>query len=152
MIRVATLNDISELKDLMIKLLNHHQEFNVLYQIDFTHQNDIERFFSDIIFEQNVHVYVEEIENELAGFIICSRQIRPNYFEIKSKGRIDSLYIASKFRNQNLASNLLKKALEYLKDETYIELEFTAKNQLANDFWINKGFEILNHQCILRQK
>ena len=42
-------------------------------------------------------------------------------------------------------------ALEDLKEETYIELEFTAKNQLANDFWLSKGFEILNHQCILQK-
>lgn len=149
MIRLAVLKDVTKLKELLIQLLVHHQEFSTIYEVDLDYQNDIEQFFVDILAQKNIHVFVAEIENVLVGFIICSKHKRPNYFAIKSKGRIDSLYVESSFRGKNLASQLVEKALENLHDENYIELEFTAKNQLANDFWLNKGFEILNHQCIL---
>ncbi|WP_282628314.1 GNAT family N-acetyltransferase [Empedobacter sedimenti] len=149
MIRLAVLKDVTKLKELLIQLLVHHQEFSTIYGVDLDYQNDIEQFFVDILAQKNIHVFVAEIENVLVGFIICSKHKRPNYFAIKSKGRIDSLYVESSFRGKNLASQLVEKALENLHDENYIELEFTAKNQLANDFWLNKGFEILNHQCIL---
>ena len=151
MIRLAGLYDAPKLKELLIQLLVHHQEFSSIYEVDLTHQNDVEQFFVDILAQQNIYVYVAEIEHILVGFIICSKYKRPNYFALKSKGRIDSLYVDSNFRGQNLASQLVEKALEDLKEETYIELEFTAKNQLANDFWLSKGFEILNHQCILQK-
>ena len=48
MIRIATENDIPELKRMMIKLLQHHQEFNALYQIDLTYKHDIDDFFKGI--------------------------------------------------------------------------------------------------------
>ena len=152
MIRLATLQDTPQLKGLMIKLLQHHEEFNNLYEIDESHQNEILHFFNTIQSHKNIKVFVAEIESELAGYIICSKHIRPNYFALKSKGRIDSLYVNSSFRNQNLASKLVEEALRFLKEETYIELEFTAENQLARSFWLNKGFQILNHQCMLKLK
>ncbi|HCC95612.1 MAG TPA: hypothetical protein DEQ26_15080 [Flavobacteriaceae bacterium] len=145
MIRIATENDIAELKRMMIKLLQHHQEFNALYQIDLTYKHDIDDFFKGILEQQNIKVFVAEIENKLAGYIICSK-----YFAIKSKGRIDSLYVDANYRNQNIASKLVEEAINFLNDQTYIELEFTAENQSAKGFWLKNGFQILNHQCILK--
>ncbi|MGV0924012.1 N-acetyltransferase family protein [Empedobacter tilapiae] len=150
MIRIATENDIPELKRMMIKLLQHHQEFNTLYQIDLTYKHDIDDFFKGILQQQNINVFVDEIENQLAGYIICSKHLRPKYFEIKSKGRIDSLYVDSNYRNQNIASKLVEEAINFLNDQAYIELEFTAENQSAKGFWLKNGFQILNHQCILK--
>ncbi|WP_312355237.1 hypothetical protein [Empedobacter sp.] len=49
MIRIAVENDIPELKRMMIKLLQHHQEFNALYQIDLTYKHDIDDFFKGIL-------------------------------------------------------------------------------------------------------
>ncbi len=143
MIRIATENDIPE-------LLHHHQEFNALYQIDLTHKHDIDDFFKGILEQQNIKVFVAEIENQLVGYIICSKHLRPKYFAIKSKGRIDSLYVDAKYRNQNIASKLVEEAINFLNDQAYIELEFTAENQSAKGFWLKNGFEILNHQCILK--
>ena len=63
MIRIATENDIAELKRMMIKLLQYHQEFNALYQIDLTYKHDIDDFFKGILEQQNIKVFVAEIEN-----------------------------------------------------------------------------------------
>ena len=152
MIRLAENHDIPQLKEMMVKLLSHHEEFNQLYQLDFIHQNEISQFFEDILNQENINVFVAEIESNLAGYIICSKHIRPNYFKIKSKGRIDSLYVNPAYRNQNLASKLLKEAINFLKEQPYIELEFTVENLSAKGFWLKKGFEILNQQCVLKQK
>lgn len=84
------------------------------------------------------------------GYIICSKHLSPKYFSIKSKGRIDSFYVDSNYRNQNIAFKLVEEAINFLNDQTYIELEFTAENQSAKGFWLKNGFEILNHQCILK--
>ena len=150
MIRIAVENDIPELKRMMIKLLQHHQEFNALYQIDLTYKHDIDDFFKGILHQQNIKIFVAEIENQLTGYIICSKHLRPKYFVIKSKGRIDSLYVDANYRNQNIASKLVKEAINFLNDQAYIELEFTAENQFAKGFWLKNVFEILNHQCILK--
>jgi ribosomal protein S18 acetylase RimI-like enzyme len=152
MIRFAHLDDIPFLKDLMIQLLTHHQEFNALYEIDFEHQHDIEVFFQEIISQENIHVFVAEVDDQIAGYLLCSKHIRPNFFTIKSKGRIDSLFVNPLFRKQNLAAQLLDKALDFLNDVNYIELEFTAENDLAKNFWLKKGFKILNNQCVLYLK
>lgn len=151
MVRLAEQQDISQLKEMMIKLLAHHEEFNSLYQIDLTHQNDIIQFFNDILVQKNIKVFIAEIESKLVGFIICSKHIRPNYFAIKSKGRIDSLYVNTDYRNQQIASKLVEEAISNLNDQPYIELEFTAENKSAKGFWLKNGFEILNNQCILKQ-
>ncbi len=150
MVRIALLKDIPQLTQLMIKLLVHHQEFHSLYAVDFDNQNELDHFFSDVLSQENIHIYVAEIEENLVGFIICSKHSRPNYFTIKSKGRIDSLFVEKEFRSHHLASKLVEKAISFLQNEPYIELEFTAENQLAKSFWLNKGFKILNHQAILK--
>jgi len=106
--------------------------------------------FSREFYKQNIKIFVAEIENQLTGYIICSKHLRPKYFVIKSKGRIDSLYVDANYRNQNIASKLVKEAINFLNDQAYIELEFTAENQFAKGFWLKNGFEILNHQCILK--
>ena len=75
---------------------------------------------------------------------------KQEYFAIKSKGRIDSLYVDANYRNQNIASKLVEEAMNFLNDQAYIELEFIAENQSAKGFWLKNGFEILNYQCILK--
>ena len=115
-----------------------------------TYKHDIDDFFKGILQQQNIKVFVAEIENQLAGYIICSKHLRPKYFAIKSKGRIDSLYVDANYRNQNIASKLVEEAMNFLNDQAYIELEFIAENQSAKGFWLKNGFEILNYQCILK--
>ncbi len=99
MIRIANTQDIPQLKDLLIKLLMHHQQFHLLYKVDVEYQEEIAHFFSDVFANDHYRIYVADIENKLGGFIMCSNHIRPKYFTIKNKGRIDSIYVDSNYRN-----------------------------------------------------
>ena len=88
-------------------------------------------------YKDNVYTnwYIYEINNIIVGFI--------NYDTIYDKAQIEYIFVDEKYRQSNIATQLLKKMIEDLvsKNIKNITLEVRIDNNQAIKFYEKNGFE-----------
>ncbi|MDR6845599.1 GNAT family N-acetyltransferase [Flavobacterium granuli] len=147
-IKKAEYSDVENIKPLFLNIMEYHSTFNEIFEYDNDEISHIYPLIYKYIDENNSDIFIAEINNQIVGYIICTKIERPRIFKLKTKGRIDGLYVSSNIRNSNIGSKLLDTAVEWFGIVDYIEIEYTNQNNLAENFWKNKGFKLINNYCI----
>lgn len=151
MIRKANLNDINKIMAIIKTTVEEMKTYNNT-QWDENYPQDI-HFISDI---ENEDLYVDEVDEELRGFI-CVNYVEPKEYEqLKwaSKERamvVHRMAVNSDFRQQGVGTNLMKFAdqlalennISYLKTDTY------SINTKMNSLFKKCGYKFIGEMSFL---
>lgn len=131
--RIAKLEDARELDNLLTKLIDDERT---------KYDNSIEPmlvqdFYKNELLHDNKRIYLCEDKGRIVGYI---------YIIIDNEGvaRIDALYVEEDYRHRSIASNLLEKSLEWLKEEQIkrVEISVLSENVAAKKLYEKHGFEV----------
>lgn len=135
----------------------------LFHQVDRHHSNGLPDYFKPtqrpvrspdyllgLINDQNVGLFVAELEHELAGFVQVEMRSAPAFavFVQRLFAVVDNIGIRRDLRRQGIGSELMQAAESWAKDRgaQTIELNVYAFNRSAIDFYKALGYEPLSHR------
>ncbi len=147
-IRECQLSDIDVITNFTLALYQHEKE-----PIIKPHPNlyeNLRKWLTSEIKSDNSLLLLAEMKNKPLGFISASIEINDNGFVAQTtKGVIRILWVEPLQRNKKVADNLLNVAELCLKETGvhYIDCAYVSTNQLALNFWNNRGYTDISVTC-----
>jgi diamine N-acetyltransferase len=146
------IDKIDSIKSLWEGLRDHHKDHSTYFQ----------KRFQDSTFEKrknallakmeygklNIDVAEDISQNKIVAYCVSS-VVEENQGRV---GEIDSIFIDKDYRNKGIGDRLMRKALEWLKNENVTEKRIVVAegNEGVFEFYRKYGFYHLHH--ILQQK
>lgn len=129
--RMANLKDAKILDDLLTKLISDEKK-NYDPSLESIHVKD---FYKNIIGKDNHVIYLCEIDFVIVGYIYA-------FIDNQNKAIIDALFIEKDFRNQKIATELLKLIKDWISKKKIqtIEISVLSKNLIAKKLYKKFGF------------
>lgn len=121
-----------------------------VYEPDYMRASTQDPFFLAKVIEKNDHFicFVEEIDQEVVGFIIAQLQktVPYNCFIPKVLGYIIDIVVDEKMRSKGIGRSLMKEVQKWGVEQQadYLELSVLSKNQRAMALYLEEGFETFN--------
>ncbi len=143
-IREATINDMPQLIDLVLRLKRLNAEFDPLLKTvpDDELRKVAEEYLRTAIEDKSRYlVLVAETNGRIVG--VLKADVRDRLFYIPRKeGYIIEFYIMPEYRRKALGKNMIDEAAKRLKERGagVILAEFPALNQIAVNFYTKAGF------------
>ena len=141
-IREAEKEDLDKLVQLWIKFNEVHDRINDWVELE-ENLEDIGRSdLKEYMQEDEKRVLVAEGE-ELAGFVSFSVEEHPDIIKQEEIGVIDKVFVKKEYRNEGIASQLVKEAEAWFDEEglELLKTRVAVENRKAQSFWSDKGFE-----------
>jgi N-acetylglutamate synthase-like GNAT family acetyltransferase len=132
--RIATLNDIPVLCELLIQLFSQEVEFVPDYE---SHEKALRKIIKD---ENIGHIFVAEKENKVIAMVNILYTISTALGE--KVAILEDMIVLNSFRNQKIGSELIKYALNFLKENDIkrVTLLTDGDNFNAHKFYEKQGF------------
>ncbi|WP_196137296.1 GNAT family N-acetyltransferase [Aliikangiella sp. G2MR2-5] len=108
-------------------------------------EKEIYAWLSEEINNPSSLLFLINSENRDIGFAFIKILSSPNSFtEYKSFGLIQSIWIEPEYRKKNIGKQVVALAEEIFKEQNipYYEVNFTATNKTAEDFWKQCGLRV----------
>ena len=142
-IRSATIADCNAIGTLWMELARYHEDLD----------NDLPRasLEGDMLYSQRIAnrlhdnhtlVYVAEVRDEIVGYVLGMIVVGfPDVFVPESAGFIADIFVADKWRGQDVGKRLVRAAVERFREEgiEYYEWFVAEKNPVAQAFWQSLG-------------
>lgn len=141
-IEKMSIEAINRIEPLWQKLNQHHSERSTYFkthfaEMTFSRRVELMTGCTDAVFFVAVDETLNEKSHELvdAGYVLASLRDRT--------GEIDSLFVDSAYRGQDLGSRLMEAALIWLKEKggQSIKVSIAEGNESALDFYRKFGFK-----------
>lgn len=128
--RIAELKDTEELDNLLSLLIKDEKE-NYDNTIESTEVKD---YYKNMIIRENNIIYLCKKENKIIGYVFVKT---PENVAI-----INALYVLPEERGKGIASNLLKLAINWIKEKNIktVEISVLSKNTKAKELYKKCGF------------
>lgn len=143
-IRKATVKDIPGIKKVnkFSRILNQCSPLDKLDSKKKREKDGID-YFRKFIIGKNKWCYVAEENNKVLGFITFNLEKRETWWEIKTVGYVDLVFVDQKFRSKGIAKLLMKEAYKVFRKKKmkYVKLAVQTKNEPAHQMWLKKGFQ-----------
>lgn len=147
MIRRATINDIDDIKKLLLQVNNVHALARPdIFIPNQTKYNDCE--LKELIKNDNKPIFVYEENNKVIAHMFCIIEITKDSHILKDKKElyIDDLCVLDEYRKKGIGTKLYEFGLKYAKDNDfdYLTLNVWEGNNEAIKFYQNLGLSIRN--------
>jgi len=151
MITEATPDDIDELFPLWLELMQQHQSYHKVFKTKANHDQTLKSELLARLKEKGTQVFVQELDGDWVGMIICQLKQSIKGFELQRKGYIYETVILQKYRGKGLGKELFETARNWLQDNgaDHIELQVSVKNNAAIRFWEELGFAPTTQHMVL---
>ncbi|MDH5434600.1 MAG: GNAT family N-acetyltransferase [Gammaproteobacteria bacterium] len=139
--RQATKDDLSLISKWTYRLYKHEDDKQLKPHPDI--KNNLSKWLSAELVNSNSLFVIAEIKGKPKGFIGAACVLNDNEFLMNPmKGVIQLLWLDKSIRHQGIASQLVKQIELCFQDLgiSYVECGFTAKNQLAQNFWTRQQY------------
>ncbi len=150
MIREATPDDFDALVALLIEQ-NSHNHAIAPDRVALTFEVLTRDELKDILADESCFLVVHETDNVMVGLLLASHQQKVGRRWLPERNRvyIEELVVTQVYRRQGIAEALLEAALDWAqqREASQIDLHVWSANDLAVEFYRNKGFE--PHQYLL---
>lgn len=140
--------DASECDKLLSKLVCEEKEFNENINESFVVNN----YFKNLYCKEYNAIFVAIIDEKIVGYIYIKITTSEQGPELEHEAMIDGLYVEKEYRNNEVATKLVKIAREWAisKDVKYISLNVLNSNEAAKNLYYKEGFK--EFASILKQK
>jgi len=126
----------------------HHKEF---FKLDTVRAKDAKKIFIDSLNGKNSRTILALDDGAVIGFMSVSMRVRtPPFYRIKRIGHGSVLIVKKEYRRRGIAALLIKEAMRWFKSKgvKYFDLETSAKNKKAIEFYRKHRFELLRVQFL----
>ena len=143
-IREASAGDVPTIVDFVVRMLKLNEEFDPLLKVSAGARDEAEDLVRESLGDPRSLLLVADLDGRTAGALraeILSRK----FYEPKTVGQIDDVYVMPEFRRKEVGSMLLSKADEELRKRgaEMIVVEFPIQNYIASSFYSKEGFRPL---------
>ena len=137
---VKNVEDPNKCDELLTKLILDERKYNDLIDDNIV----IKNHFSKMLDDEDVILLAYYLDKLIVGYILI-RKINENLC------LLDGLYVLEEYRNQKIASSLLKEAIDRCKklNVKYIDINVMEKNELAKRIY--KKLDFTEYEVKLRK-
>ncbi len=137
---VKNVEDANKCDELLTKLILDERKYNDLIDDNIV----IKNHFSKMLDDEDVILLAYYLDKLIVGYILI-RKINENLC------LLDGLYVLEEYRNQKIASSLLKEAIDRCKklNVKYIDINVMEKNELAKRIY--KKLDFTEYEVKLRK-
>lgn len=137
---VKNVEDANKCDELLTKLILDERKYNDLIDNNIV----IKNHFSKMLDDKDVILLAYYLDKLIVGYILI-RKINENLC------LLDGLYVLEEYRNQKIASSLLKEAIDRCKklNVKYIDINVMEKNELAKRIY--KKLDFTEYEVKLRK-
>lgn len=142
-IRAARLSDADRLDELLLLLIDDERR-----KYDASIGNIVlENFYQSKMIRGEGQIFVGELNEKIVGYIYI-------LLEDQTHAKIDALYVLEEARNQHIATSLLVKAMNFLKEKgvLYIDISVLKENEIAKKLYSSFGFKFFKEILRLELK
>ena len=145
-IRAATLNDLSKVQELNLKLFEKKQkEYDSLLNLDWVFGNKGTKYYENKISKDDGCVFVAIVDNKIVGYL-CGELGKTGAYKRLPKilpAYLETTFVLDKFRSKGIGKKLYNKFIEWckIKKVNKIMLDVSTKNKLAIKFYRNNNFK-----------
>ncbi|SMO79871.1 GNAT family N-acetyltransferase [Solitalea koreensis] len=149
-IREANLEDLERLYELWIELIKIHKDHHLIFKITDHPKDSIISNLKTRFAQADTKIFVCTVDNNVAGMMITSFSTGTEAFLLHKKGYIAETIISEKYRGYGIGNLLFKEAEDWLikKGADHLELQVSAKNHTALEFWSTQGFTVSTNHMI----
>lgn len=144
MIRGARIEDLDALYELNNVVHDLHVAFNVGV-FKSTNQQEIISWFKEIMADKDFSVFVAEVKDEIAGYILCKLNHRPSniFLNARSSVYVEQIAISNRFQRHGIAKLLLERVSQHAKQQgiSIVQLDVWSKNEVAYLAFEKLGFK-----------
>lgn len=147
-IRFANAQDYVPLLDLFELVDTFHREnLPTIFQKPAGPARD-QDYFESLLLDQENGLFIAEVEDEIAGFILAILHITPPFsvFIPSRLALVSDIVVKTEFRRQGIGRLLVNKIHEWAETQgaSAVELTVYSFNQAAIDFYKTIGYETIN--------
>ena len=139
----ASEEQLIELAGLQRRYMEYHEQIDEYFAFkDGISELWIE-YMKEVIKDENQIAFCALVENRIVGYITARTTERPPIYRIGRVGLIGDAFVLPEFRKQGIFSQLLEKAIEWMKKKgiDHVEHPVASKNEQGLKVWRNKGFK-----------
>ena len=132
--REATINDCEEIDNLLTKLIDDER---INYDNTLQEGYIVKNFYEKYINDNDKKIYVCVDEDKIVGYIYII--INDNII-----AKLDALYVLEEHRNKGIAKELIKMAINYIKQNKAIrriEINVLSENKIAKKLYEKINFK-----------
>lgn len=143
-IKMASIKDLGEIKELNQELFNHDFKFDKTLNVKWPSKN--KKYYLASIKSKNSIVLVVKIEDKTAGYLIGSITSPESYRKIKKIAELDNMLVRKEYRGQGIGTSLIKEFLKWAKSKKMerVRVIASAENKLAINTYSKNGFRAYN--------
>ena len=153
-IREANVDDLERLYDLWIELIKIHKDHHFIFNISDHPKDSVITNLKARLTQPDTKIFVCTADDSVAGMMVTSFSTGSEAFLLHKKGYIAETIISEKYRGLGIGNLLFKKAENWLIQQgaDHLELQVSAKNHTALDFWSTQGFTVSTNHMIKNLK
>ena len=144
-IRKAKKEDLESVSDLIVRTKRLNNEFDPLFAVVSDAKSRAEKYIESTIGAQDRLLLVAVEASKVVGMIRAEMRERI-FYEPHHEGFITDFYILPEHRRKALGNDMLQQASAELKKmgAQIIVADVPARNEIANKFYVKRGFRALN--------
>ena len=141
--RRANKADIPQMLPLWREIADIHSAMEKMYVTVPGAEAKFAVYLESMLDKENTRVIVAEIDGKIAGYVIGTVSTMPDVFVLKKRMYVQDMVIDPTYRRQGIARKLMGDILTYAKEQEVekLDLMVAVKNEGANKFWREMGFE-----------
>ncbi|HBV87907.1 MAG TPA: GNAT family N-acetyltransferase [Desulfosporosinus sp.] len=147
-IRKAVISDYESLCEIYVEIDEQHRINHPELFIKPDEYARAKEYIQEMINDSNKALFVADVDSKVVAFAECYIQQSSNFPVIKKREwvQLDGIAVKKEYQNRHIGSLLLEKITEWAnsKDIQRIELKVYSFNKNAEDFYSEKGFQVLS--------
>lgn len=144
-IRRARKEDLDQVADLIVRMKRLNNEFDPLFAVVPDARARADKYAASTLGASDRLLLVASVGAKVVGVLRAEMRERL-FYEPHEEGRITDFYILPEFRRSALGNKMLIEASSELKGmgAQIVIAEVPTQNEIANKFYVKRGFRALN--------
>ena len=144
--------EMDDIVELWSRLAREMLALGSTVAVDKENVKGFREFLRSLSKEDENQVIISEIDGRIVGFLMFLKKAKSPVRLTHSQATIDSLYVDEEHRRKGIATQLLKRCLEYLRstDVEDVRVNFLANNIPARGLYKKLGFT--DHMIIMNRQ
>ena len=150
-IRRARKDDIEALSDLIVRTKRLNNEFDPLFAVVPDAKARADKYIQSSLAAPG-HLLLVAAEGKKVVGVLRAETRERIFYEPRNEGRITDFYILPEYRRKALGDDMIQQAAAELKSmgAEIVVADVPAQNEIANRFYIKRGFRALINQFAKR--
>ena len=150
-IRHARTDDVEAISDLIVRTKRLNNEFDPLFAVTPDAKERAEKYLRASLAAPG-HLLLVALEGKKVVGVLKAEMRERIFYEPRNEGRITDFYIMPEHRRKALGDEMIQQAAAELKSmgAEIVVADVPAQNEIANRFYVKRGFRALINQFAKR--